>query len=73
MKEVVAAYTPEKVAEITSVPASLITQSARMYAANRPAVIPFGLGLDKQGVNATQCARGRRITSYNVCYTKLLR
>ena len=32
-----------------------------MYAASRPAVIPFGLGLDKQGINATQCARGRAI------------
>jgi anaerobic selenocysteine-containing dehydrogenase len=32
-----------------------------MYASGKPAVIPFGYGLDKQGVNATQCARGRAI------------
>ncbi len=54
-------YTPEKVSEITSVPADLIVKSARMYATTAPAVIPFGLGLDKQGVNSTQCARGRAI------------
>ncbi len=57
----VAAYTPQKVAEITSIPEDLILQAARMYATTGPAVIPFGLGLDKQGVNATQCARGRAI------------
>jgi anaerobic selenocysteine-containing dehydrogenase len=61
LKEAVESYTPEKVAEITSVPADLVTQSARMYATNSPAVIPFGLGLDKQGINSTQCARGRAI------------
>ncbi|WP_136798985.1 molybdopterin-containing oxidoreductase family protein [Desulfosediminicola ganghwensis] len=61
LKEAVEPYTPEKVAEITSVPAALVTESARMYATNGPAVIPFGLGLDKQGVNSTQCARGRAI------------
>ncbi len=57
----VADYTPEKVEEITSVPAALVVEAARVYATASPAVIPFGLGLDKQGVNATQCARGRAI------------
>ncbi|MCP3177229.1 molybdopterin-dependent oxidoreductase [Desulfuromonas sp. KJ2020] len=61
LKVAVEAYTPEKVAEITSVPAELIVQAARMYATTGPAVIPFGYGLDKQGINATQCARGRAI------------
>jgi len=61
LKAEVEAYTPEKVSEITSVPADLVVESARMYATSRPAVIPFGLGLDKQGINATQCARGRAI------------
>lgn len=57
----VESYTPERVAEITSVPAELIVEAAKMYATTSPAVIPFGLGLDKQGINATQCARGRAI------------
>ncbi|MCB2192660.1 MAG: molybdopterin-dependent oxidoreductase [Deltaproteobacteria bacterium] len=61
LKEAVEAYTPEKASEITMVPAELIVESARMYATTSPAVIPFGLGLDKQGVNSTQCARGRAI------------
>ncbi len=61
LQKAVESYTPEKIADITSVPVDLIQQSARMYAANSPAVIPFGLGLDKQGVNSTQCARGRAI------------
>lgn len=61
LKAEVEEYTPEKVSEITSVPAELVVQSARMYATSGPAVIPFGFGLDKQGINATQNARGRAI------------
>jgi thiosulfate reductase/polysulfide reductase chain A len=61
LKAAVEPYTPEKVSEITSVPSDLIIESAKMYATIGPAVIPFGLGLDKQGVNSTQCARGRAI------------
>ena len=57
----VAMYTPEKVSEITMVPVELIVGAARLYATTKPAVIPFGYGLDKQGVNATQSARGRAI------------
>jgi len=61
LKQVVDPYTPEKVSGITLLPVGLVTESVRMYATNGPAVIPFGLGLDKQGVNSTQCARGRAI------------
>ena len=61
LKVAAEAYTPEKVSEITMVPADLIVQSARLYATISPAVIPFGLGLDKQGLNSTQCARARAI------------
>ncbi|QGY40259.1 molybdopterin-dependent oxidoreductase [Pseudodesulfovibrio cashew] len=61
LKDAVESYTPEKVEEITSVPADLVVEAAKMYATVSPAVIPFGLGLDKQGVNSTQCARGRAI------------
>ena len=61
LKAAVESYTPDKVAEITSLPAEMVVESATMYATIAPAVIPFGLGLDKQGVNSTQCARGRAI------------
>ena len=61
LKAAVEDYTPERVAEITMTPADLIIKSARMYATEGPAVIPFGVGLDKQGVNSTQCARARAI------------
>ena len=61
LKETVAPYTPDKVAKITMIPSDLVVKGARMYATVKPAVIPFGYGLDKQGINATQCARGRAI------------
>jgi thiosulfate reductase/polysulfide reductase chain A len=61
LKETIAPYTPEKVAEITMIPPDLVVKTARMCATIKPAVIPFGYGLDKQGINATQCARGRAI------------
>jgi anaerobic selenocysteine-containing dehydrogenase len=61
LKREVDSYTPEKVSEITSVPTDLIVESARLYATSGPSVIPFGYGLDKQGINSTQCARGRAI------------
>ncbi|MBG0791419.1 MAG: molybdopterin-dependent oxidoreductase [Desulfovibrionaceae bacterium] len=61
LKAAVESYTPEKVEEITTVPADLVVEAVRTYATVSPAVIPFGLGLDKQGVNSTQCARGRAI------------
>jgi thiosulfate reductase/polysulfide reductase chain A len=61
LKPVVEPYTLEKVSEITMIPADLIAESARMYATIKPAAVPFGYGLDKQGINATQCARGRAI------------
>ena len=55
------AYTPEKVAEITGLTPGQVMESAHMYASVKPGAIPFGYGLDKQGVNANQCARGRAI------------
>lgn len=54
-------YTPQKVAEITWLPEQQVIESARAYAMTRPAVLGWGLGLDIQGVNATQIARARSI------------
>ena len=59
LRAAVAAYTPEKVAAITWLSADKIFESARCYATTKPAVITWGFGLDKQGVNATQAARAR--------------
>jgi anaerobic selenocysteine-containing dehydrogenase len=59
LKAAAQAYTPEKVAQITGIPAELMIKAVRMYATTKPAVLPWGYGLDKQGINATQCARAR--------------
>ncbi len=44
--EKTAAYTPEKTAEITWVPADKIVAAARMYATNTPALFPHGMGTE---------------------------
>jgi len=59
LKAAAADYTPEKVAEITWLTPEQVVSSARCYATTRPAMITWGFGLDKQGVNATQAARAR--------------
>ncbi|MEW6671614.1 MAG: molybdopterin-dependent oxidoreductase [Thermodesulfobacteriota bacterium] len=61
LKGAVADYTPEKVAQITWLTPDQVTASARMYATTRPAMITWGFGIDKQGLNATQAARARSI------------
>lgn len=57
----VSEYTPEKVSATTWLSKDQIVESARLYAASKPAVISWGFGIDKQGVNATQSARARSI------------
>ncbi|MEE9274130.1 MAG: molybdopterin-dependent oxidoreductase [bacterium] len=47
-------YPPERVSEITWVPAEKIREAARMFATTKPAVIQWGNALDHQGVNNTQ-------------------
>jgi len=49
-------YSPEKVEEITWVPAEMVKAAARFYALNKPACIQWGNGID-QGVNSFQTAR----------------
>ena len=61
LKAAAADYPPEKVAEITGIPSDLAVKAARMYATAKPAIFPWGYGLDKQGINSTQCARARAI------------
>ena len=54
-----AEYTPERVAEITWVPAHLIRESARMYATNWPAVLKFGSSTDMFGRNSIRVEQAR--------------
>lgn len=50
-------YTPEKVADLTGLPASTITEAARLYATSKPASIFTGLGIDMSGIHCTQTLR----------------
>ena len=59
LKAAAAAYTPERVAEITWLSPQQVVNSAKRYATTKPAIITWGFGLDKQGLNATQAARAR--------------
>ncbi|MEW6668595.1 MAG: molybdopterin-dependent oxidoreductase [Thermodesulfobacteriota bacterium] len=59
LRAAAAPYTPERVAEITWLTPRQVLDSARMYATAKPAMITWGFGIDKQGVNATQAARAR--------------
>ncbi len=61
LRDAVQEYTPEKVSEITWIPTEKVVAAARLYATSKPAQLPYGYGLDKQGVNANQCARARAI------------
>lgn len=56
LKQHLDAYRPEKVAEITGIPARSIAEAARLYATTRPASIFEGNGLD-QHVNVVQTVR----------------
>ncbi|MEW6669582.1 MAG: molybdopterin-dependent oxidoreductase [Thermodesulfobacteriota bacterium] len=62
-------YRPEKIEEITWVPATRIREAARLYAATKPACIVWGNGLD-HNVNSFQTGRAvailRAITG-NLC------
>ena len=49
-------YPPEKVAEITWIPAEAIRAAARLYATTKPACIQWGNGID-QNINTFQTAR----------------
>ena len=48
LKELAAAYTPEKVEDITGVPRSKIIEAARLYAQSSTAMIATGMGMSQQ-------------------------
>lgn len=61
LREQVKAISLEQTARVTWIPQDVIVESARMYAMLKPAIITFGLGIDKQGKNANQAQRARAI------------
>jgi thiosulfate reductase/polysulfide reductase chain A len=52
-------YPPEKVAEITWIPADKIRKSARMYATEKPGFITLGLATDEIGRNGIRVEQAR--------------
>ena len=61
LKQRASEYTPERVAEITWIPAEKIKESARMYAQNKPSNITTGLATDQIGLN------GLRVEQVRLC------
>lgn len=59
LKQRAAEYPPEKVAEITWIPADKIRESARLYAANKPASLWFGLVSCQIGLNTIRIEQAR--------------
>lgn len=56
-REFIAAWTPERAADITGVPAGLIRRAARLYATHQPAMCFHGLGMTEhvQGTEGVMC------------------
>jgi thiosulfate reductase/polysulfide reductase chain A len=59
LKERASEYTPEKVSEITWIPAKKIRESARMYATNKPNALHWGVATDEIGLNAMRAEQAR--------------
>jgi len=62
LKEHVQQYSPEKVTQITWVPADKIVEAARLFAKTRPACIEAGNAIE-DNINSVQCARALAIMS----------
>ena len=54
LKARVQEYSPQRVADITGVPAEKIVEAARMYATDGPACMPYGVAIDQLGLNGTR-------------------
>ncbi len=69
LKARVQEYPPERVAEITGVPAEEIVEAARTYATHGPACMPYGVAIDQLGLNGTraeQCKIALRAITGNL-------
>ena len=65
MKAVVEQYTPERVEEISGIPAEKLREAARMYATNKPSAIVYAMGITQHttGVdNVKSCANLAMLT-----------
>ncbi len=59
LREVVMEYTPERVEEISGIPADDLRKAARMYATNRPSAILYAMGITQHTTgtdNVKSCA-----------------
>jgi anaerobic selenocysteine-containing dehydrogenase len=56
LRERVREFAPEKVEEITWIPAAQVRQAARLYATTKPAVVHHRVAMD-QNINSTQSSR----------------
>lgn len=60
LKERVSEYTPERVAEITWIPAEKIRESARLYATNKPGFLAnYGMATDQIGLNSARAEQAK--------------
>ena len=59
LKQRASEYPPERVAEITWIPAEKIRESARIYATNKPAAITTGLAPDQIGLNSIRVEQAK--------------
>lgn len=55
----VSRYTPEETERLTWVPAAKVVEAARIFAGNKPGLIPFGLGVAELGRGTTSAVFGR--------------
>jgi formate dehydrogenase alpha subunit len=65
MKAVVEGYTPERVEEISGIPADGLREAARMYATNRPSAILYAMGITQHTTgtdNVKSCANLAMLT-----------
>ena len=65
LREMVKEYTPERVEEITDIPADGLREAARMYAANKPAAILYAMGITQHTTgtdNVKSCANLAMLT-----------
>jgi formate dehydrogenase alpha subunit len=65
LKEVVMEYTPERVEEISGIPADDLREAARMYATHKPAAILYAMGITQHTTgtdNVKSCANLAMLT-----------
>jgi len=59
LRERASEYAPERVSEITWIPAEKIREGARMYATTKPGAMTWGMATDEIGFNGTRAEQAR--------------